>query len=124
VGRLELAYEYLRETALVDLQNLNGNTADGLHLASLAGAWLVAVAGFGGLRDHGDTLAFAPRLPPTLRQLRFRLTYRGRRISVTVGLADASYELLAGESLELLHHGEPFTLEPGVAQVHRCPPLP
>ena len=40
-----------------------GNTADGLHLASLAGAWLVAVAGFGGLRDHGETLAFAPRLP-------------------------------------------------------------
>ncbi len=63
VGHLDLAYRYFRDTALVDLRDLAGNTADGLHLASLSGVWLVAVAGFGGLRDHGEVLSFAPRLP-------------------------------------------------------------
>ncbi|MEQ9094424.1 MAG: hypothetical protein RLN63_09990, partial [Miltoncostaeaceae bacterium] len=48
VGHLDLAYDYFRETALVDLRDLSGNTAEGLHLASLSGVWLVAVAGFGG----------------------------------------------------------------------------
>jgi len=37
VGHLGLAYDYFRETAFIDLRNLAGNTADGLHLASLAG---------------------------------------------------------------------------------------
>jgi alpha,alpha-trehalose phosphorylase len=32
---------------LMDLDDLEYNTRDGLHLASLAGAWIVAVAGFG-----------------------------------------------------------------------------
>jgi alpha,alpha-trehalose phosphorylase len=78
VGHLQLAYDYFRETALVDLHDLSGTTDEGLHIASLAGAWLVAVAGFGGLRDHGDTLEFAPRLPAPITKLRFRLLYRGR----------------------------------------------
>jgi alpha,alpha-trehalose phosphorylase len=124
VGHLDLAYEYLRETAFVDLHDLAGKTADGLHLASLAGAWLVAVAGFGGLRDHGDTLAFAPRLPAPLTTLRFRLLYRGRRLRVDVSAGRARYELLAGEPLKLLHHGEPITLALGSPQIRLCPHLP
>ena len=115
-GRLRLAYDYFRESALVDLHDLAGNTADGLHLASLAGAWLVAVAGFGGMRDYGEMLAFAPRLPAELTRLCVRLVYRGRRLRIEISPGEARYELLAGEPLELLHHGEPFTLE---ARRHR-----
>jgi alpha,alpha-trehalose phosphorylase len=84
VGHLDLAYDYFRETALIDLHDRAGTPTRGftwLHLASLAGARLVAVAGFGGLRDHGDTLAFAPRLPTQLNGLCFRLLYRGRRLA-------------------------------------------
>ena len=82
VGHLDLAYDYFRETALVDLRDLAGNTDHGMHLASLAGAWLVAVAGFGGLRDHGDVLSFAPTLPAALQRLSFGLLYRQRRLRV------------------------------------------
>jgi alpha,alpha-trehalose phosphorylase len=124
VGHLELAYEYFRETALVDLLDLAGNTGDGLHMASLAGAWLVAVAGFGGMREHEGGLAFAPRLPNSLTRLCFRLLYRGRRLHVEIHAGSACYELLAGEPLEIKHFGEPLTLEPGVRQTSTCPPLP
>src|SRR3954454_13536570 len=48
VGQLDLAYDYFGETAFIDLRDLAFNTRDGLHLASLAGSWLAAVAGFGG----------------------------------------------------------------------------
>ena len=84
VGHVDLAYDYLGETAFIDLRDLAFNTKDGVHLAALAGSWLVAVAGFGGMRDHGDTLTFAPRLPARLTRLSFRLIYRGRRLRVTV----------------------------------------
>ncbi|HYY21553.1 MAG TPA: hypothetical protein VE780_06710, partial [Thermoleophilaceae bacterium] len=46
-GHLELAYDYFGETAFIDLRDLAFNTRDGVHLASLAGSWLAAVAGFG-----------------------------------------------------------------------------
>ena len=53
VGHLDLAFDYFGEAALLDLHDLHQNTRDGLHIASLAGAWIAAVAGFGGMRDHG-----------------------------------------------------------------------
>ncbi|MGH2586752.1 MAG: glycoside hydrolase family 65 protein [Dehalococcoidia bacterium] len=124
VGHLNLAYDYFRETALIDLHDLAGNTADGLHLASLSGAWLAAVAGFGGLRDHGDTLAFAPRLTAPLTRLSFRLLYRGRRLSVEISPDQARYELLSGKPLEVLHYGEPVTLTQSTPQIRLYPALP
>ena len=124
VGHLHLAYDYFRETAFVDLHDLAGNTADGLHLASLAGTWLIAVAGFGGLRDHGDTLAFAPRLTAPLTRIRFRLLYQGRRLSVDIAPDEVCYELLDGAPLDLSHHGEPLTLAPGAPQIRPCPTEP
>lgn len=124
VGHLDLAYRYFQETACIDLNDSAGNTADGLHLASLAGAWLVAVAGFGGMRDHGETLAFAPRLPDPLTKLCFRLQYRGRRLRVTINPDDVCYEVVAGEPLDLLHHGEPITLEPRKPLTLPWPPAP
>ena len=82
-GHLELAYDYFAEAALMDLHDLEHNTRDGVHIASLAGACIAAVAGFGGMRDYDGELTFAPRLPARLGRLRFRLVYRGRRLEVT-----------------------------------------
>jgi alpha,alpha-trehalose phosphorylase len=112
VGHLELAYDYFGEAALLDLADLHHNTRDGVHLASLAGAWIAAVAGFGGMRDHGGSLAFAPRLPRRLSRLAFRLLFRGRRIQVEVDHRQARYALLRGAPLDVAHHGSAVTLAP------------
>src|SRR5664279_1882027 len=103
VGHLDLAYDYLAEAALMDLDDLQHNTRDGLHVASLAGTWIGAVAGFGGLCDHAGMLHFAPRLPQALTGLSFRLVYRERRLRVEVARQRASYSLEAGDALELMH---------------------
>jgi alpha,alpha-trehalose phosphorylase len=110
VGHLELAYAYLCESALIDLDDLQHNTRDGLHIASLAGTWIGTVAGLGGMRDHDGRLSFAPRLPPALTRLRFRLTFQGRRLLVDVGKERAIYSLLDGSPLEIVHHGDATTL--------------
>ncbi|MHB1487713.1 MAG: glycoside hydrolase family 65 protein, partial [Acidimicrobiales bacterium] len=47
VGDLALAHDYLGEAALMDLDDIDHNTRDGLHVASLAGSWISLVAGFG-----------------------------------------------------------------------------
>jgi alpha,alpha-trehalose phosphorylase len=110
-GHLQLAYDYWAEAALTDLQNLHHNSGHGLHIASLAGGWTVAVAGFGGLRDHNGELTFAPRLPDKITRLRFRVVYRGRKLTVTVTQDKATYCVSDGEPLDIRHHGSQVTVD-------------
>ncbi|WP_432187418.1 glycoside hydrolase family 65 protein [Streptomyces sp. Tue6028] len=110
-GHPGLAYDYLVEAALMDLEDLEHNTRDGLHIASLAGTWTALVAGFGGLRHHGDTLEFAPRLPERFSRLAFSLELLGRRLRVEIEPDAATYTLATGEPLEIRHHREPYTVD-------------
>jgi alpha,alpha-trehalose phosphorylase len=123
-GHLDLAYDYLYETALVDLANLANNTSHGLHIAALAGAWSVLVAGFGGMRHLNDGgLAFAPRLPETLTKITFRLRWRGRRLRVQIVPGQAEYRLLEGTELELSHYGRLMTVTADSPLVQPIPPI-
>ncbi len=123
-GHLDLAYDYLGEAAFVDLHDLNDNTRDGLHMASLAGCWLALVCGFGGFRDHGGRLAFAPRLPEPIGRMRFRLGFRGRCLVVDVRAREATYALDAGDAIEIVHHGDAVEVPAGDAVTRSIPPLP
>ncbi|HEX5346915.1 MAG TPA: glycosyl hydrolase family 65 protein [Pseudonocardiaceae bacterium] len=124
-GHLDLAYDYLCETALMDLADLAHNTSNGLHIASLAGAWSAVVAGFGGLRHLDDGgLAFAPRLPATLTRITFRLRWRGRRLRVEITPGHTEYQLLEGARLELRHHGQHVTVTMDAPVVQTIPPVP
>ncbi|GIH66014.1 glycoside hydrolase family 65 protein [Microbispora siamensis] len=110
VGQLDLAYAYLGEAALMDLRDLEHNTRDGVHMASLAGAWIALVGGFGGMRAREGRVCFAPRLPSGITRLTFRVRYRGRLLRVDVTPDGTTYRLLHGPPLTLSHHGEEFTL--------------
>jgi alpha,alpha-trehalose phosphorylase len=124
VGHVELAYDYLAETAFIDLRDLAFNTRDGVHLAALAGTWLAVAAGFGGMRDYGETLSFAPRLPPKLNRVSFGLIYRDRRLRVEVRPQGARYELLEGDAVDVVHDGETLTLAPSAPQTRPLVAVP
>ncbi|MFI5683237.1 glycoside hydrolase family 65 protein [Streptomyces sp. NPDC051636] len=123
-GHLGLAYDYAAEAALMDLADLEHNTRDGLHIASLAGTWMALVAGFGGMRRHDDGLWFAPRLPEKIRRLAFTVRFLGRRLRVEVHADKATYALLDGPPLTIRHHGEPLTLHADEPAVRAVPPPP
>jgi alpha,alpha-trehalose phosphorylase len=124
VGHTELAYRYFAEAALLDLDDIHHDTRDGLHLASLGGSVIAAIAGFGGARDHEGTLSFTPRLPAALRKLALRIGFRGRRLRIEVDHEHARYTLLEGEPLEVTHHGAPMTIEGEEAIAVAIPPAP
>ncbi|HEY2949229.1 MAG TPA: glycosyl hydrolase family 65 protein [Micromonosporaceae bacterium] len=127
VGHLELAHDYLAESALVDLEDLASNAGDGVHLAALAGGWLALVAGFGGMRDHDGQLAFAPRLPSRVNRLSFSLRWHGHRLRVTVSDDEATYALRDAEDdgmVELVHHGERLTVTADERVSRPIPPAP
>jgi alpha,alpha-trehalose phosphorylase len=124
VGHLDLAFDYLGEAALMDLRDLENNTRDGVHIASLAGAWVALVAGFGGLRHQNGTVSFGPRLPEGIARLAFSLLIRGRRLHVEVTHAQTRYILDDGEPLTIIDHGQELRLLPDKAQHRPIPPVP
>ena len=109
-GHLRLAFDYVAEATLLDLQDLEHNVADGLHMASLAGAWAAFVTGLGGMQDHGECLAFAPRLPDGLTRYAFTLRCRGCCLRVDVTSSRAEYALIGPGTLQIAHHGERLTV--------------
>jgi alpha,alpha-trehalose phosphorylase len=124
-GHLELAYDYLGEAALMDLDDLEHNSRDGLHIASLAGTWIAAVCGFGGLRDMDGMLSFSPRLPERLDRISFRLTFRGSRLMVEVTAKGTDYTLIAGDPIRFRHFEEEVELgEDGLSFGPADPPEP
>lgn len=122
-GHLGLAHDYAAEAALMDLADLEHNTRDGLHIASLAGTWMALVAGFGGLRTQGDGVRFAPRLPERISRIAFNLCLFGRRLRVEIQADKATYTLLDGPPLALHHHGEPLTVRTDGPVIRAVPPL-
>lgn len=122
-GHLDLAHAYTAEAALMDLADLEHNTRDGLHIASLAGTWTALVAGFGGMRWDDGSLRFAPRLPSRLRRLAFTLRFLGRCLRVEVTGDRATYTLRSGAPLTIRHHGTELTVREG-APAGRPVPLP
>lgn len=102
------ALDFHRECALVDLENRHGNTAHGLHMAALAGSWLVLAQGWGGLRLDGATPSFRPRLPAAWTGYSFRLRWRGSVIEVAVDRTNSTYRLLSGDPLAIVDHGRPL----------------
>ncbi len=113
VGHLDLAYDYLVECALMDLGDLEHNTRDGLHIASIAGTWIALVAGFAGMRDHTGSLTFRPQLPERITALRFTLVVRGGRLTVEIDPSTTRYAYQGPEELCFSHYDESVTLMDG-----------
>jgi alpha,alpha-trehalose phosphorylase len=121
-GYLRLALDYAAEAALMDLHDLEHNVRDGLHVASLASTWIAFVIGFGGMRDLGEVLEFAPRLPDGLTRLAFSVLHRGLCVRVDVTPREARYSLRGTGALSIAHHGERLKLTAGEPPVVR--PIP
>jgi alpha,alpha-trehalose phosphorylase len=117
LGHLQLAHDYAFEAATSDLRDLHGNTAQGLHVASMAAAWTALTAGFGGMRDHEHFLSFDPVLPPALTGLRFNVVWRGMRTHVAIRRDAVTYTRLDDDNalMILRHRDELLRLGPGTA---------
>jgi beta-phosphoglucomutase len=108
LGDEAAALAFLRECAFVDLEDRHGNTSHGLHMAALAGSWLVLAQGWGGLRLDGAAPSFRPQLPAAWTGYRFRLQWRGSTVELAVDNMGCTYRLLAGAPIIILDHGRPL----------------
>ena len=93
IGKEDEAYEYAAYASRLDLDDYNRNAHQGLHVTSMAAAWMNVVYGFGGLRTDDEILSFRPSLPKKWKGFSFRILYRGKILSVEVKDGKATFTL-------------------------------
>jgi beta-phosphoglucomutase len=71
------SYQQFMQSALVDLEDTRGNTADGIHAASAGGVWQAVVFGFGGIQLLESGPVATAHLPATWTSLKFKLHWQG-----------------------------------------------
>jgi maltose phosphorylase len=103
----EEAFELFRFAARFDLDNYNRNTAEGVHLTSIAAAWMNVVYGYGGLRSDGEQLLFRPAIPPHWKSYSFQIAYRGSSVRVKVDQKEAHFQLIGGAPVPAVIGGQP-----------------
>jgi trehalose/maltose hydrolase-like predicted phosphorylase len=81
-GQPDRALELFRLASHLDLDDLTGTTAGGVHLATMGGVWQALAYGFLGLRASGDTLSIDPCLPSDWNALELRLRFGGQPVGV------------------------------------------
>jgi trehalose/maltose hydrolase-like predicted phosphorylase len=108
-GRLDAALAWLRVAARLDLDDLTGTTAGGLHLATMGGVWQALAFGFAGVRPRGGGLSVEPRLPSAWTALELGLRFRGRRFRLRIRHEGLT---VTGDRVDLHEHDDHWEVVP------------
>ncbi len=92
-GDTEKAFDYYNKTVRMDIDDVNGNSRDGIHTACMAGSWMSTVYGFAGFRDYGGVFTFDPKLPESWKGLEFSLAIKGHVLDVKISHKEVTYSL-------------------------------
>lgn len=84
IGEEEKAYDFFQFATRLDLDDYNNNTNEGIHMTSIAAAWMNIIYGFGGFRSDGEILVLNPTLPAQWEGYKFKLLLPEGLITVEV----------------------------------------
>ncbi|AWK71777.1 trehalose-phosphatase [Rhodococcus oxybenzonivorans] len=110
------ALEYFERVLASDIADIQGGTtAEGIHLAAMAGSVDLLQRCFTGLETRGDRLVFGPQWPEELGALEFPIVYRGLQLWLTVTGRKVQVSAAAGNQrpIEIVCRDQVATLEPG-----------
>ncbi len=105
LGRPEAFLQYYDKVLNLDIGGESYNVVDGLHAANAGNAWSATVMGAAGIRWNEHELCCHPQLPRGWKALRFRLTYRGRRLDFCFRPGRLELACAAGRAIQLVVAG-------------------
>ncbi len=84
LGYQQQAYDFFADSAVMDLSDMQGNAAQGIHAANMGGSWLGIVQGFAHLRIENDEVRTENLLPQQIKQLKFKINFRGKLKEIVI----------------------------------------
>src|SRR5437762_1726583 len=82
VGQFNAAYRLLMKGALVDIEDLRGNTSEGAHIACAGAVWQAVVLGIAGLRINKAGYTTNPCWPKGWTRLAFTIQHNGKSVFI------------------------------------------
>lgn len=111
IGYQDEAYDYLKQSCRMDLDNVNRNTYFGIHAACMGTSWMMIVNGYGGLRVYDDMLHFKPYCDAKWNSLKFKIQFKNNVIQLKITKDKVIYELIKGKSLSFYHKDKLISLK-------------
>ncbi len=115
-GDRERAMRYFQQVLMSDVADIQGGTtAEGIHIAAMAGSIDLLQRCFTGLETRADRLILSPMWPESLGALRLPIYYRGYRLHLTIHgrSAEISVDPADHPAIEIECRGHVQTLTPG-----------
>ena len=117
-GNRERAMRYFRQVLMADVADIQGGTtAEGIHVAAMAGSIDLLQRCFTGLETRADRLILNPMWPESLGALRMPIYYRGYRLHLTIvgRTAELSVDPADHPPIAIECRGRLETLTPGTS---------
>jgi trehalose/maltose hydrolase-like predicted phosphorylase len=115
-GNRERAMRYFQQVLMSDVADIQGGTtAEGIHIAAMAGSIDLLQRCFTGLETRADRLILSPMWPESLGALRLPIYYRGHRLHLTIHgrSAEISVDPTDHPPIEIECRGTVQALTPG-----------
>lgn len=112
IGYGEKAYELYLRTARLDLENVNNDTQDGLHITSMGATWAAVIQGFAGMDVTDDAVSISPHLPGDWKSLSFNMDFRGSVLNVNIDKSGVKLSA-QGKPADIAVSGRKYRLAPG-----------
>ena len=117
-GDRERAMRYFQQVLMSDVADIQGGTtAEGIHIAAMAGSIDLLQRCFTGLEIRSDRLILNPMWPESLGALRMPIQYRGYRLHLTIigRSVELSVDPTDHAPIDIECHGRVQTLTPGTS---------
>jgi len=101
IGELDKSYDYFLRASRLDLDDYNNELNQGLHITSMAGAWMSIVEGFGGVKIKNNFLHINSEIPRKWKKYSFKINFRKRTIQIEVSSSKVDVKLIKGKELEV-----------------------
>ncbi len=103
----ELGYEdeadkFFDFATRLDLDDYNRNTCEGLHMTSIAAAWMNIVYGFLGLRSDKEVISLSPKLPKKWESYEVNLLINDTKVKINVSKEEVSFTLEENKEINLM----------------------
>ena len=110
IGDFSMAEKYMAYGSRLDIDDYNRNTHQGLHVTSMAAAWMNIVYGFGGMRSDGDILTFSPKVPKQWTGFEFTIVVNGAILKVSVTKEKSVFTLEGEGSVDIKVFDKVYTI--------------